>query len=151
MPKLAIAILLLVLVILASTLSYTGYLVVSVVAEHLGTGRLMAGFLLGVLFARVPWIAEQKLRTIGLLPQRARLPVMVALLAFCLLSYFFRGEFVPVLFLAFAATFLLTYRWMRKIVVDRVTSSLFKSSVGPGQSKSADDRVIDVEFREKKD
>ncbi|MGV3742599.1 MAG: hypothetical protein ACO1NO_09855 [Burkholderiaceae bacterium] len=151
MPRLAIAMVLLLLVMLASALSYTGYLVVGVVAEQLGTGRLMAGFLLGVLFARIPWITEQKLRTVGLLPRRARLPVMVALIAFCLLSYLYRGELVPVLFLAFAGLFLLGYPWLRTIVVGRAMSSLFTSPVGRGPPKRADDGVIDVEFREKKD
>jgi hypothetical protein len=151
MPKLAIAVLLLGLVTLASTLSYTGYLVVGAVAEHLGLHRLMAGLLLGVLFARLPWVAQRKLRTIGLLPKRTRQPVMVALLTFCLLSYSYRGELVPVLFLAFAGAFLLTYPWMRKIIVGRVTSFVFPASIEPSQSRNADNSVIDVEFREKKD
>lgn len=151
MPKLAIAILLLVLATLASTLSYTAYLVVSAVAAHLGVHRLMAGFLLGVLFARLPWIAEGKLRTIGLIPRRVRRPVMVALLGFCFLSYAYRGELVPLLFLAFAGAFLLTYPWMRKILVGRVISFIFPSSGGPNHSRNAEDNVIDVEFREKKD
>lgn len=150
-PKLAIAIFLLALVALASTLSYTGFLVVSVVAEHLGTGRLMAGLLLGIVFARLPSIKEGKLRTIGLLPKRMRLPAMVALLAFCLLSYAYRGDVVPVLFLTFATAFLLLYPRVRDLLVARVITSLFKSSGGYGQPRNADDSVIDVEFREKKD
>lgn len=150
-PKLAIAIFLLALVALASTLSYTGFLVVSAVAEHLGTGRLMAGLLLGIVFARLPSIKEGKLRTIGLLPKRMRLPAMVALLAFCLLSYAYRGDVMPVLFLTFAAAFLLLYPRVRDLLVGRVITSLFKSSSGHGQPRNADDRVIDVEFREKKD
>jgi hypothetical protein len=150
-PKLAIAVLLLVLAVLAGTLSYTGYLVVGAVAGYLGTSRVMAGLLLGVLFARLPWVVARKLRTIGLLPKRARLPVMVALLAFCLLSYSYRGEWIPVLFLTFAGAFLVAYPRIRKTITERVISSLFKPSVGPNHSKSADDNVIDGEFREKKD
>jgi hypothetical protein len=151
MPRLVIAVLLLALVALASTMSYAGYLTVGVVADHLGTGRLMAGLLLGVIFTRLPWVREGKLRTIGLLPKRARLPVMAALLAFCLLSSLYRGEWVPMLFLGFAMTFLLTYRRIRQMIVSRSISSLFKSSADPNHAKSTDDTVIDVEFREKKD
>ncbi len=151
MPRLAIAVLLLALVSLAGTMSYAGYLVVGVVADHLGTSRLLAGLLLGVLFARLPWIREGKLRTIGLLPKRARRPVIVALLAFCLLSFFYRGEWLPMLFLGFAMAFLLAYRRMRKRVVGRATSSLFNFAAAPKHSQSTDNTVIDVEFREKKD
>jgi len=151
MPKLAIAALLLALAGLAGTMSYAGYLVVGVVANHLGTGRVMAGLLLGVLFARLPWAREGKWRSIGLLPKRARLPVLLALLAFCLLSYLYRGELLPTLVLGFAMTFLLTYRRMRQLVISRAISSLFKFSPDPKHPKSTDDAVIDVEFREKKD
>lgn len=151
MPRLAIGILLLALVALASTMSYAGYLVVSIIAEHLDTGRLLAGLLLGVIFARLPWVSEGKLRTVGLLPKRARLPVMLALLGFCLLSFLYRGELVPVLFLGLAATFLLTYSRIRKTIATRVASSLFKPSATSNRPKRADDTIIDVEFREKKD
>jgi len=151
MPKLAIAALLLALATLAGTMSYAGFLVVGVFANHLGTGRVIAGLLLGVLFARLPWVREGKLRSIGLLPKRARLPVMLALLAFCLLSYLYRGELVPMLVLGFATTFLLTYRRMRQLIVSRAMSSLFKFSPDPNHPKSTDDAVIDVEVREKKD
>ena len=151
MPRLAIAVLLLALVALASTMSYAGFLVVGIVSDQLGTGRLMAGLLLGILFARLPWMRKGKLRTIGLLPKRARLPVMAALLAFCLLSYLYRGEMVPVLFLGFATTFLLAYRRMRQMIVNRAISSLFKSSAAPNHAKKTDNTVIDVEYREKKD
>jgi hypothetical protein len=151
MPKVAIVALLLVLATLAGIMSYAGFLVVGVVANHLGTGRLMAGLLLGGLFARLPWVREGKLRTIGLLPKRARLPVMVALLAFCLLSYLYQGEVVPMLVLGFAMTFLLIYRRLRQVIVSRAMSSLFKMPPDPNLPKSTDNAVIDVEFREKKD
>ncbi len=136
-------------------MTYAGYLVVGVVADHLGTGRFLAGLLLGGLFARLPWIREGKLRTVGVLPKRARLPVMIALLAFCLLNFLYRAEIVPMLFLGFAATFLLTYRWIRQAMLSRAFSSLFKLPSEPNHPKSsaktAADTVIDVEFREKKD
>ena len=151
MPKLALAVFLLALAVLAGIMSYAGYLVVGVLANHLGTGRLMAGLLLGGLFARLPWVGHGKLRTIGLLPKQARLPVMVALLAFCLLTYLYRGEIVPMLVLGFATTFLLTYRPMRRVIVNRAMSSLFTWSPGPNHPKSTDNTVTDVEFREKKD
>lgn len=155
MPRLAIAVALLALAALAGAMTYAGYLVVGVVSAHLGTGRLVAGFLLGLLFARLPWVSAGKLRTVGLLPKRARLPVMVALLAFCLLSFLYQGEIVPVLVLGFAASFLLTYRWIRQTILNRALSSFFKLTADPdrqnGPAKSADDTVTDVEFREKKD
>ena len=150
-PKLAIVALLLALATLAGLMSYGGFLVVGVVANHLGTGRVIAGLLLGGLFARLPWVRERKLRTIGLLPKRARLPVMVALLAFCLLSYLYEGEVVSTLVLGFATTFLLTYRRIRQMIVSRAMSSLFKMPPDPNHPKSTDNAVIDVEFREKKD
>lgn len=151
MPRLAIAVALLLLVALASTMTYTGYLVVTVVADYLDTGRFLAGLLLGGLFARLPWIREGKLHTVGLLPKRARLPVMVAILAVCLLNFLNRGEIVPMLFLGFAVTFLLTYRWIRQAILSRAFSSLFKSSADKNSPKSTDHTVVDVEFREKKD
>lgn len=132
-------------------MSYAGYLVVGVVATHLGTGRLAAGLLLGVLFARLPWVRQGKLRTVGLLPRRARLSVMIALLAFCLLNFLSRGDFMPVLFLGFAAAFLLGYRRVRQMVISRTISSLFKLPAGPAQPKRTDNTVTDVEFRERKD
>lgn len=157
MPKLAIAALLLVLVALASTTTYAGYLVVGVVSGYLGTGRVVAGLLLGALFARLPWIYQGKLRTVGLLPKNARLPVLAALLAFCLLNFLYRGDMVPVLFLGLAASFVLGYRRMRQTLVKRAFSSFFESfgSVesppDPTRRKDADKTIIDVEFREKKD
>lgn len=151
MPRLTIAAALLALAALASTLTYTGYLVVGVLADYLDTGRVIAGLLLGGLFARVPWIIKGKFRTVGLLHKRIRRPVMVSLLALCSLSFLFKGEMVPVPFLGFTATFLLTYPRMRQAILGRTFSSLFKSPVDQNRPKSKDDTVIDVEFREKKD
>lgn len=151
MPRLTLAVAILVLAALASTMTYTGYLVVGVLADYLGIGRVMAGLLLGGLFARLPWIRKGKLRTVGLLPKHVRRPTMLLLLAFCLLSFLYQGEKVPALFLGFAATFLLTYPWIRQAILGRMFSSLFKSPTDLNHPKRTDDTVIDVEFREKKD
>lgn len=132
-------------------MTYAGYLVVGVVADHLGTSRFMASLILGGIFARLPWIREGKLRIIGLLPKRTRLPIMVAILVICLLNFLNRGELVPMLFLGFAATFLLTYPWLRKRILSRAFSSLFKLPIGSDSPKNTEKKVIDVEFREKND
>ena len=151
MPKLTIAVALLALAALAGTMSYTGFLVVGVLAEQLGTGRVIAGLLLGGFFARFPWISQGKLRTVGLLPKPLRRPIIVSLLALCWLSFLVRGEYVSALFIGFAVAFLLTFPWMRRALFGRMVSSLFKSATGQNPPKNTDDRVIDVEFREKKD
>jgi hypothetical protein len=152
MPKLAIAILILVLAAIAGTISYAGYLVVGIVSDYLGTGRFVAGLLLGGLFARLPYISQGKLRTIGLLPKHARRPVLLTLLAVCLLTLLYRGEFLSSLFLGLAVTYLLAYRWMRQVFVNRALSSLFGSSLDPARRPMrTDETIIDVEVREKKD
>lgn len=152
-PRLMIAVALLVLATLASTLTYTGFLVVGVLADHLGTGRVMAGLLLAGLFARFPWVSKGKLRIVGLLPTRARRPLMVSLLALCLLNFLFLGEYVPAVITGCATAFLLTYPWMRRAIFDRMLSSVFKFAGRnpPERTKSVDDTVIDGEFREKND
>lgn len=152
MPRATIAIALFALAALAGTMTYTGYLVIGVLADLLGTGRFMAGLLLGVLFARIPWLSNGKLRTVGLLPTLVRRPVMLALLAVCLSSYLTRGDYVPALFTGFAAVFLLTFPWMKRALFGRALSSIFKfPAAGQNASKSADSTVIDMEFKEKKD
>ena len=60
-PKLTLAIALLLLAALAGTMTYTGFLVVGVLAAHLDTSRFLAGLLLAALFARFPWISKGKL------------------------------------------------------------------------------------------
>ena len=65
MPKLMSAVVLLVLAALAGTMTYTAFLVIGVLADHLGTSRFIAGLLLGGLFARFPWIRKGKLRIVG--------------------------------------------------------------------------------------
>ena len=150
MPKLAIAFAFILLAALAGTMSYTGFLVVGVLADYLGTGRVVAGLLLGVLFARFPWISKGKLRIVGLLPKPVRRPLIVSLLALCLLHFLWRGDSVPAVFTGFTTAFLLTFPWLRRAIFDRISSSVFKFA-GQTSPQSADDRVIDGEFREKKD
>ena len=150
MPKLTIAVALFVLAALASAMTYTGFLVVGVLADHLGTGRVMAGLLLGGLFARFPWIRKGKLRIVGLLPKPVRRPLIVSLLALCLLNFLSRGEYVPAVFTGFTTAFLLTYPWLRRAIFDRILSSVFKFA-GQHLPKSTGDTVIDGEFREKKE
>ncbi len=150
MPKLTIAVALVVLAALASTMTYTGFLVVGVLADTLGTGRVMAGLLLGGLFARFPWVSKGKLRIVGLLPKPVRRPLIVSLLAFCLLNFLSQGEYVPALFTGFTTAFLLTFPWLRRAIFGRMLSSVFKFA-GRNPPKSTDDTVIDGEFREKKE
>lgn len=150
-PKLAIAVAFIVLAALASTITYTGFLVIGVLADYLGTGRFVAGLLLGVLFARVPWFSEGKLRTVGLLPKVVRRPVMMGLLGLGLWSFLSRGEYVPAMFIGFAAAFLLTFPWIRRALFGRVVSSIFMSTANPQRPDSIDGTVIEGEFREKKD
>ncbi|MFC0134970.1 hypothetical protein CR105_20380 [Massilia eurypsychrophila] len=151
MPRLTIAVALLALVVLASTMTYTGYLVVGVLADQLGTGRFVAGLLLGGIFARFPWIRKGRLRTVGLLPKPVRRPLIVSLLVLCLLSFLARGETVPAMLTGFTTAFLLTFPWLRRAMFGRMLSSVFKFAPGQNAPRSADGTVIDVEFREKKD
>jgi len=53
-PKLMIALALLMLAALASAMTYTGFLVIGVLADYLGTGRFLAGLLLGVVLPDSP-------------------------------------------------------------------------------------------------
>jgi peptidoglycan/LPS O-acetylase OafA/YrhL len=162
-PRKVIAIVLLLLFALASSLSYTGYLVVSALSAQFGTSRFLAGLLLGLVFARFPRVRDGKLGTMGLLPKPARQPVMAGLLVFCLVTYLLRGQFVPVAFITFALVFLLGFGMVRKAVASRFTSVLFPFGRGPQQERGAqqegppglqqgprrDQDVIDVDFKEK--
>jgi hypothetical protein len=141
---------LVVLAALAGTMTYTGFLVVGVLAERLGTSRAVAGLLLAVLFARFPWISQGKLRIVGVLPKPARRPLMLGLLAFCLLSLLSQSAYLPAVFAGVTMAFLLTYPWLRRTVFDRMLSPVFNFT-GRNPRNSADDRVIDGEFREKKE
>lgn len=151
MPKLTLAVALLVLAALAGTMTYAGFLVIGFLADHLGTSRIVAGLLLGALFARFPRIRQGKLGLVGLLPKPFRRPVMVSLLALCSLDLLSRSEYVPALFTGFTAAFLLAFAWLRRIIFDRMLSSVFKFTGRNPAAGSAGDTVIDGEFREKKD
>jgi hypothetical protein len=150
-PKLTLAIVILVLAVLAGTMTYTGFLVIGVLAAYLDTGRLMAGLLVGALFARIPWISKGKLRVIGLLPRPARRPLILSLLALSALHFLSRGDYLLALFPGFTAAFVLAYPWLRKAVWTRISSSIFRPAHARTPSGNIDDRVIDGEFREKKD
>jgi hypothetical protein len=149
-PKLTLAVALLLLAALASSLTYTGFLVVGVLADHLGTGRVLAGLLLGALFARFPWIRKGKLRIVGLLPAPARRPLMVGILTLCCLRFLSRSDYVPAAFTGFALVFVLTFPWLRRAMFDRMLSSASRFT-GRRPSNPTDDTVIEGEFREKKD
>lgn len=139
-----------VLAVLAGTMTYTGFLVVGVLADYLGTGRIVAGLLLGAVFARFPSFSKGKLRIVGLLPKPVRRPFMVSILALCLVTFLARGDYVPALFAGFATAFLLTYPWLKRVMFDRISSSVFKFA-GQRRPEGNDDMVIDGEFREKKE
>ena len=150
-PKATIAALLFVLAALAGMLTYTGFLVVGALAWYLDIGRFFAGLLLGMLFARIPWLGNGKLRTVGLLPTWLRRPVMLALLAMCLVRLLPQGDYVPAAFVGVATVFLLAFPWIKRAVSSRIASSLFQF---PGKQKRADSidgKVIDADFREVKD
>ncbi|WP_312549901.1 hypothetical protein [Massilia sp.] len=149
-PRLAIAVALLLLAALAGTLTYTGFLVVGVLAEYLGTGRFVAGLLLGLLFARFPSISKGRLRIVGLLPKAVRRPLIAGLLALCMLHFLSGADYVPAAFTGFALAFLLAYPWARRAIFDRMLSSVFKFT-GRTPARNSDDMVIEGEFREKKD
>jgi hypothetical protein len=141
---------LVVLAALAGTMTYTGFLVVGVLSDYLGTSRPMAGLLLGILLARFPWISKGKLRIRGLLPQPARRPLIVGLLALCLLHFLAQSDYVPAVFIGFTTAFLLAYPWLRRTLFDRMLSP-FSMFAGRNPRESTDDRVIEGEFREKKE
>lgn len=149
-PRLTIAFALLLLAVLAGTMTYTGFLVIGVLAEYLGTGRVVAGLLLGALLARFPWISQGRPSIVGLLPKPLRRPFMLALLALCLLHFLVQGDYLSAGFTGFAAGFILGYPWLRRAIFDRVRSSF--SAFGGRKAPGRDDgMVIDAEFREKKE
>lgn len=149
-PKLTIAVALAVLAALAGAMTYTGFLVIGVLADYLGTGRFLAGLLLGILFARFPWIRKGKPRIVGLLPKPVRRPLIVSLLVLCSLDFLSRGEYVSASFTGFATAFLLVFPWLRRAIFDRMLSSVFNFT-GRQPAGRVDDTVIDGEFRERKD
>src|SRR5690606_18505911 len=101
---------------LASAMTYTGFLVIGVLAAYLGTGRFLAGLLLAVLFARFPRISNGKIRIVGLLPKPVRRPLMAGILALCLLNFLWLGDSVPAIFTGFTLAFLLGYPWLRRVL-----------------------------------
>lgn len=150
-PKLTLALALLVLAALAATMTYTGFLVVGVLAEQLGTSRFVAGLLLGGLFARFPWVSKGKPRIVGLLPKPARRPVMVSVLALCVLHFFTQGNVMPALFAGFTTVFVLGFPWLRRLLFARISTSVFNFAAGPNMPVATDDTVIEGEFRERKE
>lgn len=149
-PKQTIAVALFLLAALASSLTYAGFLAIGVLADYLGTGRVVAGLLLGALLARFPWVSKGKLRIVGLLPQPVRRPLMASLFALCSLHFLLQGEYVSSLFTGFATAFLLVFPRLRRAMVDRTLSSVFPFA-GQNRSRGTDDTVIEGEFREKKE
>lgn len=149
MPRLTIAVLLLMLVALASVMTYTGFLVVGVLADYLGTGRFLAGLLLGGLFARFPWISKGKLRVVGLLPKPVRRPLIAGLLALCLVHFLLQGDTVSAVSTGLTMAIVFTFPWLKRGLVDRM-ASVFKRT-GQQAHQTSDDMVIDGEFRERKD
>lgn len=150
MPKLTIAVALLLLAALATTITCTGYLVIGVLADYLGTSRFVTGLLLGALFARFPSISKGKLRIVGLLPKPVRRPLMVSLLALCLASLLMQGETGPALFPGFTIAFVLAFPWLKKMLLSRISSTIFNAAAGRNAPADVDDRVIEGEFREMK-
>lgn len=150
-PKLVLALVVALLAVLAGTITYTGYLVIGVVAEYLGTGRFVAGLLIGILFARFPSVSQGKLRLVGLLPKPVRRPLMVTLVALCLLHFVWLGDYVPALFTGFVTAFLLAFLWLRKTLFARVSSSFSRFMPGRRPPERNDDMVIEGEFKERKD
>lgn len=131
-------------------MTYTGFLVIGVLADLLGTGRVVAGLLLAALFARFPWVSKGRLRIVGLLPKPVRRPLIVSLLAFCLVTFLSRGDYLPAALCGFATAFLLTFPRLRRAMFDRMLSSIFRFT-GRNPPAGTDDTVIEGEFREKKD
>lgn len=132
-------------------MTYTGFLVIGVLADYFGTGRVMAGLLLGGLFARFPWISNGRLRIVGLLPKPFRRPLIVSLLALCLVSFLSRGDYVPAVFTGLTSAFLLTYPWLRRALFDRMLSSVFQFAGAQDPRRSDDGTVIEGDFRERKE
>ena len=150
LPKLTAAVALALLAAVAGTMAYTGFLVVGVLADQLGTGRFVAGLLLGALFARFPWISNGRPRIVGLLPKPVRRPLIVAILALCLAYFGWQGDYVSAWFIGLTTAFFLTFPWLRRVIFDRLFGAFFKFT-RRNPAKRTDDTVIDGEFRERKE
>ena len=151
MPKLFVAVGLILLVALAATLTYTGSLVVGVLADYLGTSRFVACLLLGGIFARVPWASNGRVRIVGVLPKSFRRPLMVTLLALCFLRFLTQGDTIPALCTGFTTAFLLTFTWLRKAIFTRMSSRVMNFAASRNTTGVNDDSVIEGEFREKRE
>jgi hypothetical protein len=151
LPRLAIAVLVLALIVVIGILAYATFLVIGTVAEYLGTSRFVAGLMLGVLFARIPWVRQGKLRTVGLLPKAARQPAVISLLALCSLHFLLQDDFGRMTFLGFAAIIPLAFQRMKKRLISRVLSPFLRPSPNTARPQREDENIIDAEFREKKD
>lgn len=132
-------------------MTYTGFLLVGVLAEQLGTSRFVAGLLLGGLFARFPWVSKGKSRIVGLLAKPVRRPMMVGLLALCLLVFLTQGGVVPALFAGLTMAFVFSFPWLRRLLFARISSSVFNFAAGRNMSVASGNTVIEGEFRERKE
>lgn len=150
MPKLTIAVALLLLAAMATTITYTGFLVIGVLAEYFGTSRFVTGLLLGALFARFPWVSNGKFRIVGLLPKPLRRPLMVGLLALCLWTFATQGDTVPALFSGLTMAFVVAFPLLKKILFSRISSTVFNFAGGRNAPADVDSTVIEGEFRELK-
>ena len=150
-PKLTIAVALLALAALATMMTFTGYLVIGVLAEFLNTSRFVAGLLLGCVFARFPWISKGKPRIVGLLPKLLRLPLMATLLAFCLVHFLMQNDVAAALCIGFTIAFVLGFSWLKKMVFARMSSSVFNFAARGNAPVAVDNTVIEGEFKEMKD
>ena len=157
MPRASLLFVLVTLIAIAGCSAYAGILVIESIAHYLDTSRFAAGLLLSLLFLRLPSFREGKLRTRGLLPAQARLPLMAVLLALCLVDYGSQGKVVEAVFIGLAMGILLVIKAIRTLVASRISGFFTKfqqpSGAGPaaGPAKAVDSDVIDVDFREKKD
>jgi hypothetical protein len=150
-PRLTIAVALLLLVALAATMTYTGFLVVGVLAEYAGTSCFVAGLLLGAVFARFPWISKGRPRIVGLLPKPLRRPLMVTLLVLCLLRFVMQGETVPAVVLGVTTAFVLGFPLLKQALFARMSSFAGGFAGGRNTAVDADNTVIEGEFRERKE
>ncbi|WP_288380012.1 hypothetical protein [uncultured Massilia sp.] len=150
-PKQAAAVSLVLLAALAGAMTYSAFLLVGVLADYLGTGRVVAGLLLGAVLARFPWIGQGRLRLVGLLPKPVRRPLVAGMFALCMVHFLARGDYVSAAFTGFAAGFIVVMPWLRRAAFDRVTSSMSAFGRNPFKRARSDGMVIDGEFRERKD
>jgi hypothetical protein len=150
-PKLTIAAALLLLATLAATMTYTGFLVIGILSDYLGTSRFVTGLLLGAVFARFPWISRGKPRIVGLLPKPIRLPLMASLLALCLVRLLTQGDLMSALCAGVTLAFILGFPWLKNRLFARMSSSVANFAAGRNTPVTADNTVIEGEFREMKD